>query len=42
LNERPAPSSDEGALKIAQKWIKAKNRRRVTERALKSVESAGD
>jgi len=30
------------ARKIAQKWIKAKNRRRVTERALKSVESAGD
>ena len=31
--------NDEGSLEVAQKWIKAKDRRRVTERAVKESEN---
>jgi len=38
----PAQLNDESALEIAQKWTEAENRRRVTERALKTVNSTDD
>jgi len=36
----PEHLTDEDARKIAEKWLKIRNRRTVTERALKALESA--
>ena len=38
----PKQLNDDSALEVAQKWIKAKDRRRVKERALKTVKSLDD